>query len=89
MAPHILNLGTRWKGPAVRPRRFIPGEIPRYSLDRRRQSRSGHGVEEKKSLPLQGIEFLSSIPHLVTILIDLPYMYVYHMHVSQYLDKYA
>jgi len=39
------------------------GKSPQYSLDRKLnglQSCSGHGMEEKMSLPLLGIETLSS-----------------------------
>jgi hypothetical protein len=59
-------------------------KIPRCSLGRRPQSRSGYGVLREKSLPIQGIELRSSIPHLVTIHTDLPYVYVYHMYMPQY-----
>jgi hypothetical protein len=48
---------------ASRPGRFTPRKRAPYALDRRlvgNQSRSGHGVEEKKSQPTPGIKSRSS-----------------------------
>jgi hypothetical protein len=47
------------------PANLPPGKSPRYPLDRRLgglQSRSGRGDEERKHLPLPGIEPWSSGP---------------------------
>jgi len=59
IAPHILDLGTRWRS-ASRPVRFTPSETaprtPSYRMLGGRQSRSGHCGEEKNSQPLPGLK---------------------------------
>jgi hypothetical protein len=61
IAPHILDLDTRWRQVVsftLRPL-YLQGKSPWYPLDRRLgvpQSHSGHGGEEKNSQPLLGIE---------------------------------
>jgi hypothetical protein len=61
IAPHILDLGTRWRWVVsftLRPL-YPQGKRPSYPLDRRLggpQSRSGRGGEEKNSQPPPGIE---------------------------------
>jgi hypothetical protein len=60
-APHILNLGTRWRWVvSFTPRPLYPqGKSPQYPLDRRLgglQSRSGRGVKEKNSQSLPVLE---------------------------------
>jgi hypothetical protein len=61
IAPHFLDLGTRWRWVVS----FTPlplyleGKSPWYPFDRRLggpQSRSGRGGEKKNSQPLPGIE---------------------------------
>jgi len=63
IAPHILNLGTRWKYMVsfMPSPLYHPGISHWYPLDRRpggSQSQSECGEEEKKipSLPLQGMK---------------------------------
>jgi hypothetical protein len=61
IAPHIPDLGTRWKWVVsftTRPL-YPQGKSPRYPLDRRLggpQSRSGRGGEKKNSQSPSGIE---------------------------------
>jgi hypothetical protein len=57
-ASRILDLGTRWKRVAsftLRPL-YPQRKSPWYPLDRRLQSRYGHGGEQKNSQPLPGLE---------------------------------
>jgi hypothetical protein len=68
IAPHILDLGTRWRwAVSYTPRPLYPQRKSRsYLLDRSLggpQSRSGHGGEEKNSQPLPGLEPRSSSPY--------------------------
>jgi hypothetical protein len=61
IAPHILELGTRWRWVVnFTPRPlYLQGKSPWYPLDRRLggpQSRSGRGGEAKNSQPLPGLE---------------------------------
>jgi hypothetical protein len=61
IAPRILGLGTRWKWVVSFIHRplYPRGNSPWYPLGRRLgalQNRSGHGVEEKNSQPLPGLE---------------------------------
>jgi hypothetical protein len=61
IAPHILDLGTRWRWVfsfTARPL-YLQGKSPWYPWDRRLggpQRRSGRGGEEKNSQPPPGIE---------------------------------
>jgi hypothetical protein len=60
IAPHILDLGTRWGWVvSFKPQLLYPqGKSPWYPLDRRLggpQSHSGHDGEQKNSQPLLGI----------------------------------
>jgi hypothetical protein len=60
IAPHILDLGTRWRWMVSFTSRqlYLQGKNPLYPLDRRLggpQSRSGRGGEEKNSQPLPGL----------------------------------
>jgi hypothetical protein len=56
IAPHILDLGTRWRWVVS----FMPWPLyPQYPLDRRLgglQNHSGHDGEEKNYQPLPGLE---------------------------------
>jgi hypothetical protein len=61
IAPHILDLGTRWRLVVTFTPRplYLQGKSPWYSLDRRLgepQSRSGRDGEEKNYQPPSGIE---------------------------------
>jgi hypothetical protein len=61
VAPHILDLGARWRYMVSFTLRPLchQGRSPWYSLDRRlgrRQSRYGCGGEEINSHPLSGLE---------------------------------
>jgi hypothetical protein len=58
IAPHILDLGTRWSGQLNAPAALSQGKSPWYPLNRRLggpQSLSGCR-EEKNSQPLVGLE---------------------------------
>jgi hypothetical protein len=61
IAPHVLDLGTRWRWVVSFTSRplYPQGKNPWYPLNRRLggpQSRSGRGGEEKNSQPLPGLE---------------------------------
>jgi len=59
IAPHILDLGTRWMWVVSFTHRLLypQGKSPWFPLDRRlggEQNRSGHGGLDKNSQPLPG-----------------------------------